>query len=88
MNGLDAASVCVKVWDVYLEAGMQYEFFFYQWGQKAPHLALFRNPGTGPYWAHRGASEWEMSGSGTQTIRRRRRTGTGSWFSLTQERRA
>jgi hypothetical protein len=68
MSGFDPASVCVKVWDIYLEAGKQYEFFFYQWGQKAPHLALFRNPGTGTYWVGRGGSEWEMSaGYGFQT---------------------
>jgi hypothetical protein len=68
MSGLDPASVCVKVWDVWLEAGKQYEFFFYQWGQKAPRLALYRNPGAGTYWASRGAGEFEMSaGYGFQT---------------------
>jgi hypothetical protein len=68
MSGFDPSSVCVKVWDIYLEAGLQYEFFFYHWGQKDTHLALFRNPGTGPYWGYRGDSEWEMSaGYGFQT---------------------
>jgi hypothetical protein len=60
-SGLDPTSVCVKVWDVHLEAGKQYEFFFYHWGEKHLRLALFRSPGTGPYWAARGGSEWEMS---------------------------
>jgi hypothetical protein len=66
MSGLDENSVTVKIWDVYLEAGKQYEFFFFKSGQKDPHLALFRNPVASTYWASRGAGEWEMSSNGYQ----------------------
>ncbi len=67
MTGLDPGSVCVKIWDVHLEEGKQYEFHFYTYGEKAPHAALFRNPTKTEYWAHLGLSEWEMSAEGYKT---------------------
>jgi hypothetical protein len=54
----------VQIWDVYMEAGKQYEFFFYEWGDADPHLALFRNATTSDYWAPRSYAEWEITGSG------------------------
>lgn len=66
MDGLNEGTTIAKVWDVYLEAGKQYEFYLYKSGPKDPHLALFRNPGTGTYWASRATGEWEMSSVGYQ----------------------
>jgi hypothetical protein len=63
MDGLAGSSVCVKMWEVYLEAGLQYRISLDAWGPKDPHLALFRNPTTGTYWAHRGDRELELWGA-------------------------
>ncbi|UCG51765.1 MAG: hypothetical protein JSW58_16590 [Candidatus Latescibacterota bacterium] len=52
-----------RIWDVHFEAGKEYEIRFDGWGEKAPHLALFRNPGTSEYWGGRQDAEWELSGS-------------------------
>jgi len=54
----------VQVWDVHVEAGKEYEFFFYNYGDADAHLALFRNCSTTPYWAPRSYAEWEVSGTG------------------------
>lgn len=64
MAGLEAGSVCVKVWDVYLEAGKQYEVFFWNSGPKEPHVALFRNPTTAGYWVDKGGAEWDLGAEG------------------------
>jgi hypothetical protein len=49
------------IYDVQLLAGAEYEFYFSQPMFDA-HMALFRNPGTGTYWAGRGSSEFELTG--------------------------
>ena len=67
MDGLDDGCKLIQVWDVFLEAGVDYEFFFYEWGQKDPALALFRNPGTGEFWGGRQDSEWELPSSSYKT---------------------
>jgi hypothetical protein len=67
MGSFDAMSSVpniVQIWDVYMEAGKQYEFFFYEFGDADPHLALFHNGTTADYWAPRSYAEWEITGSG------------------------
>ncbi|UCH84270.1 MAG: T9SS type A sorting domain-containing protein [Candidatus Latescibacterota bacterium] len=53
----------VAVWDVYLEAGKEYQIRYDGWGEKDLRAALFRNPGTGDFWGGRQDAEWEISGS-------------------------
>ncbi|UCH82787.1 MAG: T9SS type A sorting domain-containing protein, partial [Candidatus Latescibacterota bacterium] len=63
MSGLDGECNAVVVWDAYLESGRQYEFSFLGWGGKDPHMALFKNPGAGEYWAGRDGALFELSGT-------------------------
>ncbi|UCH85834.1 MAG: T9SS type A sorting domain-containing protein [Candidatus Latescibacterota bacterium] len=48
------------IWDLYLEQGKTYEFWLYEYGDAEPHLALFRNPGTGVHWDNRPDAEFEL----------------------------
>lgn len=52
------------IWDVYLEAGATYRFMIHH-ADFTTRLTLFRNPGTGAYWAGRGQNAFELSGVGT-----------------------
>ena len=65
MSGTTSECNGVKIWDLYLDAGREYEFFFNKWGQKDPHLSLYKNPGTGEYWGGRVSAEFELATSGT-----------------------
>jgi len=51
----------VEVWDVYLEAGTAYRCLIED-ADFSVRLALFRNPGTGAYWAGRDQRVFEISG--------------------------
>ncbi|MCA9759121.1 MAG: T9SS type A sorting domain-containing protein [Candidatus Eisenbacteria bacterium] len=55
----------VEVWDVFLTAGVEYQFSLNWWGQGA-HLrgCLFRNPGTSTYVAGRASAEFETGFGG------------------------
>ncbi|MEJ2722479.1 MAG: FlgD immunoglobulin-like domain containing protein, partial [bacterium] len=64
MSGTSGECNLVKVWDVYLDAGVEYEFFFYKSGLKDPHIALFRNPGACAYWVGRDQAQFEMAANG------------------------
>jgi hypothetical protein len=53
----------LDVYDVRLQAGAEYEFRLETWVPNAG-VALFRNPGSGAYWAGRSASEFEIINNG------------------------
>jgi len=67
MDGTSGDCKDIQVWDVYLEAGVQYEFYFYEWGEKDPRIALFRNPAANDYIVGRSSSEFELAGSSYHT---------------------
>lgn len=53
-HGTMTGNDIVRVWDVYLEGGTPYHFTFGRSGDDLK-LLLFRNPGSGEYWAGRGS---------------------------------
>jgi hypothetical protein len=65
-GGMSGNPNVVDVWDMYLQAGKEYEFFFYEYGDADPHLAFFRNCSTTDYWAPRSFADWEINGGGYQ----------------------
>jgi hypothetical protein len=54
-----------EIWDVYLEAGIEYEFEFTPRGTEL-HMALFGSGGRA-YWANRSEAIWEATGDVTWT---------------------
>ncbi|RLA01391.1 MAG: hypothetical protein DRQ47_08120, partial [Gammaproteobacteria bacterium] len=58
------SSACpiVRIWDVYLEQGVEYRIDFVAMDPPYGFLSLFRNPGTTEFWAGRYESEWEIGG--------------------------
>jgi hypothetical protein len=59
--GIGNECYAFDVWDVYLEAGATYRFMIHH-ADFTVRLALFRNPGTGAYWAGRDQSVFQISG--------------------------
>jgi hypothetical protein len=64
VSGWGSDCFAFDVWDVYLEAGATYRFFIH-YADFTVRLALFRNPGTGAYWAGRDQAAFQLSGAGT-----------------------
>ena len=50
----------VRIWDIFLEEGVEYKVEMEVGAHPDVYLSLFRNPGTSDYWAGRGDSEWEI----------------------------
>ncbi len=50
----------VRIWDIFLEEGVEYRVEMEVGAHPDVFLSLFRNPGTSDYWAGRGDSEWKI----------------------------
>jgi uncharacterized protein YjlB len=57
----------LEIWDVFLEAGVEYSFQFERAGSADAKLLLFRNPASAPYWAGRGFGQFETTTTTTYT---------------------
>jgi hypothetical protein len=55
----------LKTWDLYLTAGKNYRFSLSQSGSADLRLSMFRNPGSGTYWAARNWSVFEKTAAQT-----------------------
>jgi hypothetical protein len=53
----------IKIWDVYLQQGVQYKIGFTRSGGADFRLALFRNPTNYRLWSSRLGAEWELEDS-------------------------
>ncbi len=65
VGGLAGDCQLVKVWDLFLEAGQNYQFVLDATGDADLRLSLFRNPDSAPYWADRFSAEFETTPAGT-----------------------
>jgi hypothetical protein len=55
----------IRVYDVFLTAGVNYNFDFYPGGGTGSHMLLFRNTGGGTYWSGRSGAILDLTGPGT-----------------------
>jgi hypothetical protein len=55
----------VKMWDIYIEGGTTYHASFSRSGTADLRLRLFRNPGSGPYFADESMAVWSFDGAGS-----------------------
>jgi hypothetical protein len=67
VTGSMASTDLIRVYDVFLNAGMTYTFDFYPQAIKDAHLLLFRNTTGGTYWVGRGSAQFDVTGPTTYT---------------------
>ena len=60
VGGADGGCGLVRVWDVYLDAGTDYQFTLGSVGDADVRVSLFRNPENATYWASRFDAEFEV----------------------------